>query len=163
HAAMAKARVLKGEPPADKRSEFTRVPNIGWVRKTDMAEIGSKTRTAKIDLLRLGDLAAGAAPVGLFFGRHAQLLQGGALGRGGALPWAMVFPAGGPTPRHPSQIYEAILEGLVLFAIINVATLKYDSLKKPGLNVGLFLVFYGLSRFLLEFVREPDAHMPEAL
>ena len=67
------------------------------------------------------------------------------------------------TPRHPSQLYEAALEGLLLFAIITIATLKFDSLRRPGTNAGLFLVFYGLSRFVLEFVREPDAHMPEAL
>lgn len=97
-------------------------------------------------------------------------------GRPTDLPWGVVFPSGGfdsntrswiwtgaETPRHPSQLYEAALEGLVLFAIINVATLKFDSLRRPGMNVGIFLVCYGVFRALLETVREPDAHMPEAL
>jgi phosphatidylglycerol:prolipoprotein diacylglycerol transferase len=84
-------------------------------------------------------------------------------GRVTDVPWAFVFPRGGPMPRHPSQLYEATLEGIVLFAIINYATLRFDSLRRPGMNVGLFLVFYGLSRALLETVREPDRHMPEAL
>ena len=65
--------------------------------------------------------------------------------------------------RHPSQLYEAFLEGAVLFAIINIATWKFRSLERPGLNAGLFLLFYGLFRALLETVREPDRHMPEAL
>ena len=73
-----------------------------------------------------------------------------------------VCPAGDDA-RHPSQLYEAALEGIVLFAIINIATLQYDSLRRPGLNTGIFLVCYGLFRALLETVREPDSHMPEAL
>ena len=66
-------------------------------------------------------------------------------------------------PRHPSQLYEATLEGLALFTIINFLTLRYDTLRRPGMNTGVFLVCYGLFRALLETVREPDAHMPEAL
>jgi phosphatidylglycerol:prolipoprotein diacylglycerol transferase len=88
----------------------------------------------------------------------------------------VVFPEGGydwsarewiyrgfEQPRHASQIYEAALEGVALFAIVNLATLRFDSLRRPGLNVGLFLLCYGLFRLALEFVREPDAHMPQAL
>jgi phosphatidylglycerol:prolipoprotein diacylglycerol transferase len=69
----------------------------------------------------------------------------------------------GTAPRHPSQLYEAALEGLVLFAVINILTLRFDSLRRPGLNIGVFLVCYGLFRLLLEFVREPDQQMPDFL
>jgi phosphatidylglycerol---prolipoprotein diacylglyceryl transferase len=132
-------------------------------------------RQQKLPMLRLGDLAAAATPLGLFFGRIANFINGELWGRPTDAPWGMVFcndtiraasgggcPAG-LEPRHPSQLYEATLEGVVLFAIINIAIFKFDSLKRPGLNVGLFLVCYGVVRLLLEFVREPDAHMPDAL
>jgi phosphatidylglycerol:prolipoprotein diacylglycerol transferase len=146
-----------------------------WILKSEAEAARAKARTQKVDLLRLGDLAAAAAPIGLFFGRIANFINGELWGRVTDSPLGMVFcndrlllqhggycPAG-TEPRYPSQLFEAALEGLVLFAIINVAALRFDSLKRPGLNVGLFLVFYGLFRALLETVREPDAHMPEAL
>ena len=133
------------------------------------------SRSAKVDLLRLGDLAAAATPIGLFFGRVANFINGELWGRTTDAPWGMVFcnetirgvnygqcPAG-DLPRHPSQLYEAALEGLVLFTIINLLTLKFDSLRRPGLNVGVFLTGYGIIRLLLEFVREPDVQMPDAL
>ncbi len=173
--AMAKKKAV-AEPPADQRGEFTRIGPIGWLRKKDFEELRAKARTDTVDLLRLGDIAAAAAPIGLFFGRIANFINGELWGRPTDLPWGVVFPSGGfdpntrswiwtgaETPRHPSQLYEAALEGLVLFAIINVATLKFDSLRRPGMNVGIFLVCYGVFRALLETVREPDAHMPEAL
>ncbi|MGE3930389.1 MAG: prolipoprotein diacylglyceryl transferase [Hyphomonadaceae bacterium] len=132
-------------------------------------------RRNNIALLGLGDLAAAATPIGLFFGRLANFINGELWGRPTDAPWGMVFcsetirelnygscPAGSE-PRHPSQLYEAALEGVALFAIINVLTLRYDSLRKPGMNVGVFLICYGLFRALMETVREPDAHMPEAL
>ncbi|MFT3727657.1 MAG: prolipoprotein diacylglyceryl transferase [Terricaulis sp.] len=173
--ALAKKRGV-AEPPADKRSDYERLSNIGWLKKKDAEELRKKTRSEKVDLLRLGDLAAAATPIGLFFGRIANFINGELWGRVTHLPWGMVFcnerimaenaghvcPAG-MEPRHPSQLYEATLEGVLLFAIINVATLKFDSLRRPGMNTGLFLVFYGLSRAVLETVREPDAQMPEAL
>lgn len=128
-----------------------------------------------ISFFGLGDLAAAATPLGLFFGRIANFINGELWGRHTDAPWGMIFcneriravsngicPAGSE-PRHPSQLYEAALEGIVLFAIINVLTLSYDSLRRPGLNSGVFLICYGIIRFSLEFVREPDAHMPEAL
>lgn len=114
-------------------------------------------------LLTIGDLVAACAPIGLFFGRIANFVNGELWGRPSDLPWAVVFPTGGPTPRHPSQIYEAILEGVVLFAILFVATHRFDSLRKPGLNTGLFLIGYGVFRALVELVREPDMQMPDAL
>ncbi len=162
------ARPAEGGP-------FVRMANIGWVTKSQAAEAEAKARTVKIDLLALGDLAAAATPIGLFFGRIANFVNGELWGRVTDAPWGVVFcneairaahygacPAG-TEPRHPSQLYEAGLEGLALFTIINVAIFRFDALKRPGLNVGLFLLCYGLFRFCLEFVREPDAHMPEAL
>ncbi len=132
-------------------------------------------RKNKIPLLGLGDLAAAAAPIGLFFGRIANFINGELWGRHTDAPWGVIFcnervremsygscPAGAD-PRHPSQLYEATLEGVVLFAIIAVLTLRYDALRRPGMNTGAFLVCYGLFRLALEFVREPDSHMPEAL
>jgi phosphatidylglycerol---prolipoprotein diacylglyceryl transferase len=118
----------------------------------------------KLDLWRIADAAAVVTPIGLFFGRMANFINGELWGRPTDAPWGMTF-AMDPlcVPRHPSQLYEAALEGLALFAIINVATWKFRSLEKPGLNAGLFLVCYGLFRALLETVREPDAHMPEVL
>jgi phosphatidylglycerol---prolipoprotein diacylglyceryl transferase len=166
---------LRADPPADERKAYVRVSSLGWMKKSEAFAIEAKTRTVKLDLLRIGDLAAAATPIGLFFGRIANFINGELWGRRADVPWAMVFcnqtirdansgtcPAG-LDPRHPSQLYEATLEGLVLFTIINVATLRFDSLRRPGLNIGLFLVCYGLIRLSLEFVREPDAHMPEAL
>jgi phosphatidylglycerol:prolipoprotein diacylglycerol transferase len=171
-AALAKKHAVE-EPPAGRRNEFTRIPSIGWIRKTEAEQLREKSRTDTIDLLRLGDLAAAAAPIGLFFGRIANFINGELWGRVTDGPFGVIFcnerlmdqygcPAG-LEPRHPSQLYEAALEGVALFAIINFATLRFDSLRRPGMNVGLFLVFYGLFRALLETVREPDQHMPEAL
>ncbi len=132
-------------------------------------------RKNNIPLLGLGDLAAAAAPLGLLFGRIANFINGELWGRATDAPWGVIFcneriremsygscPAG-TDPRHPSQLYEATLEGLVLFAIIAVLSLRFDSLRRPGMNTGAFLVCYGLFRLSLEFVREPDSHMPEAL
>lgn len=121
-------------------------------------------RREKLDLMRIADAAAVVTPIGLFFGRLANFINGELWGRPTDLPWGMRFAADRLcVPRHPSQLYEAALEGLLLFAIVNIATWKFRSLEKPGLNAGLFLTSYGLFRALLETVREPDAHMPEAL
>jgi len=76
------------------------------------------------------------------------------------VPWAMVFPGAGNAPRHPSQLYEAALEGVLLFIILRIATHKYLALTRPGTVFGLFLVFYGLFRSLVEFVREPHPGHP---
>jgi phosphatidylglycerol---prolipoprotein diacylglyceryl transferase len=114
----------------------------------------------KIPLLSLGDGSAAAAPIGLFFGRIANFVNGELWGRPTKAPWGVVFPMAGPEPRHPSQIYECLLEGVVLFGVLFVATHKFKTLSKPGLNVGIFLVGYALARLALENVREPDRHMP---
>jgi phosphatidylglycerol:prolipoprotein diacylglycerol transferase len=154
--------------------EYTRFGEDKWILKTEAEAAREKAKTDTVDLLRLGDIAAAAAPIGLFFGRIANFINGELWGRTTDGPFGMVFcnehilaqsgfcPAG-DQPRHPSQLYEAALEGIALFAIINIATLRFDTLRRPGMNVGLFLVFYGLFRALLETVREPDSHMPEAL
>ncbi|WP_297082036.1 prolipoprotein diacylglyceryl transferase [uncultured Demequina sp.] len=121
-------------------------------------------RARKLDLWRIADAAAVVAPIGLFFGRVANFINGELWGRVTDVPWAMRF-ASDPTCslRHPSQLYEAALEGVLIFVVVNFATWKHRSLSRPGLNTGIFMVLYGLSRALLETVREPDAHMPEAL
>lgn len=171
-AQAAKRAVEKA--PAGAERDYTRFGDK-WLKKTDAEDLREKAKTDRVDLLRLGDLAAAAAPIGLFFGRLANFINAELWGRTTDVSWGVVFcndrllnlyggycPAG-LSPRHPSQLYEAALEGLALFAIINIATLRFDSLRRPGLNTGLFLVFYGLFRALLETVREPDMHMPEAL
>ena len=109
--------------------------------------------------LSVMDLVAMAAPVGLFFGRLANFINGELFGRVTDHPWGMVFPRGGPSPRHPSQLYEAVLEGAVLFILLFVVAWFRDGLDRRGLISGLFLLGYGMARFSVEFVREPDAHL----
>ncbi|MBL8551409.1 MAG: prolipoprotein diacylglyceryl transferase [Hyphomonadaceae bacterium] len=121
------------------------------------------SRTRKTPLLTVFDVAAAATPIGLCFGRIANFINGELWGRPTTAPWGVIFPGAGPAPRHPSQLYESLLEGLVLFIVLRIATHSFDSLKRPGLTAGIFLVGYGLVRASLEQVREPDAHMPEAL
>jgi phosphatidylglycerol:prolipoprotein diacylglycerol transferase len=106
----------------------------------------------------LFDVIGAAAPLGLFFGRLANFVNGELWGRPADVPWAIVFPAAGPEPRHPSQLYEAGLEGVLLFLLCWMA-IRAGALKKPGLVTGLFVGGYGLARFGVEFFREPDAHL----
>ena len=103
------------------------------------------------------DLAAAAAPMGLFFGRLANFINAELWGRASTVPWAMVFPDAGPLPRHPSQLYEALTEGLLLFAVLWWLTHRRLALRTPGVIGGAFLVGYGLARSFCEFFREPDA------
>lgn len=112
----------------------------------------------KISVLALGDLIALAAPIGLFFGRIANFVNGELYGRTTDVAWAFIFPNGGPLPRHPSQLYEALLEGALLFLIIGFAYRKRARQFK-GLMIGIFMTGYALSRILVETVREPDAHL----
>ncbi|WP_375208229.1 prolipoprotein diacylglyceryl transferase [Hyphococcus sp.] len=119
-------------------------------------------RKHKIDMLSLGDMFACATPIGLFFGRLANFINGELYGRPWDGPWSMVFPSDPlGVPRHPSQLYEAALEGVALFAILFFATRKFGLLKRPGATMGLFLFGYGISRIIVENFREPDAHMPD--
>ncbi|MDB5466745.1 MAG: lgt [Phenylobacterium sp.] len=114
----------------------------------------------KIDPLRLGDVAAAATPIGLFFGRIANFINGELWGRPTTVPWGMVFPGAGPEPRHPSQLYEAALEGIVLFLVLRWATHATKLTNRRGVVMGMFIAGYGIIRILLENVREPDAYMP---
>jgi phosphatidylglycerol:prolipoprotein diacylglycerol transferase len=116
-------------------------------------------RKRGIALLPLADLVACASPIGLFFGRIANFINGELFGRVSDVPWAMVFPRGGPEPRHPSQLYESFLEGFVLFFIL-AALWRFTGLRdRPGALSGAFLVGYGAFRLIVEFFREPDAHL----
>lgn len=121
--------------------------------------------------LALMDLASAAAPIGLFFGRIANFINAELWGRATDLSWGVVFcndmiaaanrgicPAGA-IPRHPSQLYEAVLEGIVLFLILRLLTHRLDALKRPGTIFGAFIVGYGLCRVFVEFFREPDAQL----
>lgn len=105
------------------------------------------------------DIIAAAAPIGLFFGRIANFINGELWGRLSDAPWAVVFPTGGPFARHPSQLYEAALEGLVLFVILLIVIHAGKALKKPGVVTGIFVSGYALSRIFVEFFREPDAQI----
>ena len=123
------------------------------------------SRKEKLQWLRVHDYVACCVPFGLFFGRLANFVNHELWGAPTNVAWAVRFPEliGGMTvlgpPRHPSQIYEAILEGIVLFAILAWMFWKTQSRYEPGKLVGAFTFFYGLFRFLIEFVREPDAQL----
>lgn len=133
------------------------------------------SRRHKINPYRLGDLLACAAPIGLFLGRVANFINGELWGRPTDVPWGVTFcnsfieqqyggicPAG-ELPRHPSQLYEAALEGLILFVVLFVLTHYFKKLQKPGFLMGVFVAGYGLSRIIVETVRTPDSQMPEWL
>ncbi|MHB1421424.1 MAG: prolipoprotein diacylglyceryl transferase [Bacillota bacterium] len=109
-----------------------------------------------IDLFKLSDIVIVTAPIGLGLGRIGNFINGELFGRVTTAPWGMVFPQGGPLPRHPSQLYEFILEGLVLFTILWVYKSKGP---KPGAVTAAFFVFYGLFRIIVEFFREPDVQL----
>ena len=102
------------------------------------------------------DLTAAAAPMGLLFGRLANFVNGELWGRPSTLPWAMVFPGAGIEPRHPSQLYEALLEGGLLFVVLWWLTHRHGALRKPGELAGAFLIGYGLARSFSELFRAPD-------
>jgi len=110
-------------------------------------------RKYKAEFWQLSDLIIVTAPIGLGLGRIGNFINGELYGRVTDLPWGMVFPSGGSLPRHPSQLYECFMEGAVLFAILWI--LK-DSQLKSGVLTSLFLILYGLFRFIAEFFRQPD-------
>jgi phosphatidylglycerol:prolipoprotein diacylglycerol transferase len=113
-----------------------------------------------IPILSLGDITTGVGPIGLLLGRLANFIKGELWGReaDASVPWRMVFPDGGPLPRHPSQLYEAGLEGLLLFIVLAVM-IRMGALKRPGLILGSFIAIYGIARIIGEFFREPDPQL----
>ncbi|MFV2092296.1 MAG: prolipoprotein diacylglyceryl transferase [Hyphomicrobiales bacterium] len=117
------------------------------------------SRSRGIALLTLADLVAAATPIGLFFGRLANFINGELFGRITDVYWAMVFPGGGPEPRHPSQLYQATLEGVVLFVLLAVGVWKFKSLSRPGEITGWFFLLYGIFRIISEFFRMPDSQI----
>ncbi len=116
-------------------------------------------RLNKLSILGFGDRLAAVAPIGLFFGRLANFINGELWGRVSDVPWAMVFPTGGPEPRHPSQLYQAGMEGLALFAVLMAMTLRPGLRARPGFVFGAFLMGYGLARCIGELFRQPDAFL----
>ena len=112
-------------------------------------------RKTGMPFLTIADLCAAVAPIGIFFGRLANFIKPEMWGHETDVPWAMVFPGAGDTPRHPSQLYEAGLEGIALGALLWFAAYS-GALKRPGLVTGLFGIGYGLARIFCEFFREPD-------
>ena len=112
-----------------------------------------------IDFFQLSDLVSSVAPVGLFFGRLANFINVELYGRVTDFPLAMIYPSIDQAPRHPSQLYEAFFEGVLLFIILRYCNKKNYSRNNFGFITSLFLILYGIFRFLIEFLREPDAHI----
>jgi len=112
----------------------------------------------KIPVLSLGDIVCAVAPIGLLFGRLANFINGELWGRVTDVPWAMVFPRGGPLPRHPSQLYEAALEGLLLLIVLRIMV-RAGALRRPGLSLGAFAAGYAVLRSFCELFREPDVQL----
>lgn len=118
----------------------------------------SYSKYHKIPILETGDVVCAVVPIGLFFGRIANFINGELWGKETNLSWGVIFPNAGINPRHPSQLYEAGLEGLALFIVLCVLVFS-NGLKKRGLISGTFLFFYSFSRILVENFREPDLHI----
>ena len=111
-----------------------------------------------ISILSLGDITTAVGPIGLFLGRLANFINSELWGRTTDVPWAFVFPNGGPLPRHPSQLYEAALEGILLFTVLAVM-IRMGALRRPGLILGSFIAIYALARITGELFREPDPQL----
>jgi phosphatidylglycerol:prolipoprotein diacylglycerol transferase len=116
------------------------------------------TRARKIPLFAFSDIITAAIPIGLFFGRIANFINGELYGRATQVPWAMIFPNGGAIPRHPSQLYEAFCEGVLLFLLLFAAE-RMLMRRRPGVITGLFLAGYAVARMSGEVFREPDAQL----
>ena len=113
-----------------------------------------------IDVVVLGDIVAAMAPIGLFFGRLANFINAELYGRTTDVAWAMVFPSDPlRLPRHPSQLYEAFGEGVLLFALLALLAWRSPARQRPGTIGGVFLIGYAVARIVCEFFREPDAHL----
>ena len=116
-------------------------------------------RRNTIPVWSMFDTVAAVVPFGLLFGRIANFINGELWGRLSSAPWAVVFPTGGPFSRHPSQLYEAGLEGIVLVLVLALLIFRFKALKVPGTIAGTFVVGYALCRIFVEFFREPDAQL----
>jgi len=116
------------------------------------------TRARAIPVFAFSDIICAAIPIGLFFGRIANFINGELYGRGADVPWAMVFPGGGSVPRPPSQLYEALCEGLLLFLLPLVAEHR-GARRRPGIVSGLFLIGYAVARMSGELFRQPDVQL----
>jgi phosphatidylglycerol---prolipoprotein diacylglyceryl transferase len=114
------------------------------------------SRVRRIPTWSLIDVIAPSVTFGLFLGRLANFVNGELFGRVTDVPWAIIFPAGGPEPRHPSQLYEACLEGIALFIVLRILTHRYHKLQTPGFVSGAFATGYGVARTFVEFFRQPD-------
>ena len=108
---------------------------------------------------KFSDVISCVAPIGIFLGRLANFINGELYGKISSVPWAVIFPQAGNAPRHPSQLYEALLEGVLLFIIINFLAFNKKLLFKPGYISGYFLIFYSILRIISEYFREPDKHL----
>jgi len=117
------------------------------------------SRKHNMRFLALVDIVSCVAPIGIFLGRIANFINGELYGRTTDVPWAVIFPRGGDLPRHPSQIYEALLEGLAILLILFIVANFTKARQKEGMLSGMFLVFYGIFRCFVEFFREPDAQL----
>jgi phosphatidylglycerol:prolipoprotein diacylglycerol transferase len=113
----------------------------------------------KLPILLVGDIVTTSATIGLGLGRIGNFINGELWGRVTELPWGVVFPGGGPLPRHPSQLYEAALEGIALFIIMSALVRIKGIRTKPGMLGGIFISIYGAMRIFVEFFREPDQHL----
>jgi len=116
-------------------------------------------RRQGIPLLAMFDLVSAAAPIGLFFGRIANFINSELWGRATDVPWGVIFPNGGPMARHPSQLYEAGLEGIVMFLVLRLLSHRFEAFKRPGTIWGTFIAGYGIARVFVEFYREPDIQL----
>ena len=117
------------------------------------------SKKTKISFFKFADIVSCVAPIGIFLGRIANFINAELYGKISTLPWAIIFPDAGNASRHPSQIYEAILEGVILFLLINYFALKKKFFFKSGYISGLFLIFYSVLRLFSEIFREPDLHL----
>jgi len=120
--------------------------------------VAAYARQRGIPMLSLGDVTTAVAPIGIFLVRIANFVNGELWGRATDVPWAMIFPNGGDIPRHPSQLYEATLEGLVLLIVLGIMV-RRGALKRPGLVSGIFAVGYSVARIACELFREPDVQI----
>lgn len=115
-------------------------------------------RRMKVPILSVMDVTAASVPIGLFLGRLANFIKPELWGRPTNVPWAMIFPGSDGVPRHPSQLYEAGLEGIALFVMLYIAV-RFGALRRPGLATGIFAVGYGAARIFCELFRAPDPQL----